>query len=354
MPGHQQLRFMQPTDYFRPAEPIYGQVKQKKTSKGKHPLFEDLKSRHTRERAEYERYIKFREMPPSSRKGDFNPYNKFDSLKLIGSCNDINYLDQFMSMPRQRPPSDKEEYGGRTRPKPLSKSSSTVFGKGHPQSQHRNSIQSDTSAMTSAVLANLRGTSSDDNLYESVEMIHYKKTIQNLDRIKKTRSVQKTGHPLFDHLRVEQALKGPSVRKNSNARSEYVTSDGNSPSHSSSSSGDEYDTYPRVLVKHPRHQQQKQNGPSLHDLNKAYLQQLQQMPEAPVMGKKHDKQQKPQQQPIMRKKRTEQLGSESDEDWIIPRPKILSGRMGQQQRRVDIPSSGADESDSSVNSAVLR
>ena len=325
MPGYQQIRFMPNHTEFYHNEPIYGHVtkKDKKNKKDKkqphhHPLFEDLKAKHQRERKEYERMIAAREF----QRNDFNPY-KYDSLKLIGSCNDLNYLDNFMSMPRQhhRVSQSQQELNQKSKPtKGISKSSTAVFGKG--QKEHRNSVQSD-SAITAAIMENLRNSSSEDNIYESVEMIHYKKTVQNLNRIQKTRSLQKTGHPLFDHLREEQALRAPSKRR---SQQKELHSDGQQ-SPSSSSSGDEYETYPRMRYHPTQHQQAKA-------VKQNYMQDLKK-------DKKHPK-----------ARRAE--SSESDEDWrMIPRPKFFGANNRHQVRKISQDGS-TDESDSSINSTILR
>jgi len=49
--------------------------------------------------------------------------------------------------------------------------------------------------------------SEDDALYESLEQINYRKSIENKSRQAKISAVKRTGHPLFDSLREERALK---------------------------------------------------------------------------------------------------------------------------------------------------
>lgn len=354
MPGYQPIRVLQPSDYFPKTEPIYGHVKAKKKSKGNYPLFEDPKIRNARDKMNYLRSKDMVRTDPSGQ--------RFDSLKLLGSCNDLNYLDSFMSMPRNRQIGLADEHHqleeNRPRARSIVKSASTVFGKGG--GDKRNSIHSDSVAVTAAMLSSLRNSASEDNLYESVEMIHYLKTIQSLNRQKKTRSVQKTGHPLFDSLRMEQAMKEP-IRKISSSKKifdenafqglrsqEYSVSDENSPSHSSSGSGDElyHELHPRGVSRHrkisiPNKMMQYSSERKFSD----------------------EKQQKfvEKQAKISSKKKQNENGSESDDEFkIIPRPRLVGrGLLMQpqnpkQRRRGEITPPQSDESDSSFNSAVLR
>lgn len=345
MPGYQPVRIIQPTSYLQKSEPIYGQIKSKKKSKGSHPLFEDLKARNMRERMEYEHYLRNKEVIRTDPNGQ-----NFNSLKLMGSCSDLSYLDNYLSMPRQRQQQIQNENEVGNRSRPLAKSSTAIFGKG----EKRNSIQVDPSTLTAAaMLTSLRNSSSEDNLYESVEMIHYLKAMQSLNRQKKTRSIQKTGHPLFDSLRVEQALREP-CRKISTTkkpfdenvpqslRSSECSSDGNSPS--SASSGDEYDIYPRVTFKTQKNTCQKSDNP-----HRRYSEQMHQE------TKRQEKQ-----KVFQKKKMSECTGSESDEDFkIIPRPKFfgrgfLSSQKTQHRKRSTASTTPSDESDSSLHSGALR
>lgn len=350
MPGYQPVRIMQPSSYFAKNEPIYGHTKGKKKGKGAHPLFEDLKSRNVRDRMDYQSYLRTKDLMRNDHTGQ-----NFNSLKLLGSCNDLTYLDSFMSMPRNRLHSTAGlENDSSSRSRGLAKSSTTVFNKG----DKRNSIHSDSTAVTAAMLSSLRNSNSEDNLYESVEMIHYLKTMQSLNRQKKTRSIQKTGHPLFDSLREEQAMREPSRKVSSTKkpfdehavqglRGDYTTSDGNSPSHSCSSSGDEYEIYPRVLVKASKGGH-KNMQPMPH---RRYSEQMQ-----PT----HHRRQEKQKVTFPKKKMSECNGSESDEEFkIIPRPKFVGKGVAPQQkqpqhRRRSYTCPQSDESDSSFNSAVLR
>jgi len=54
---------------------------------------------------------------------------------------------------------------------------------------------------------------SENGTYESLMEITLRKTIENANRRAKVARVQKTGHPLFDHLREERALKENLHRK---------------------------------------------------------------------------------------------------------------------------------------------
>lgn len=359
MPGYQPVRIMQPSSYFHKNEQIYGQIKSKKKSKGSHPLFEDLRSRNHKEKMDYEHYLRNKDVIRTDPSG-----HNFNSLKLLGSCNDISYLDSFMSMPRQRHHSVSNESESFNRSRPLAKSSTAIFGKG----DKRNSIHTDNVAVTAAMFTSLRNSNSEDNLYESMEMIHYLKTMQSLNRQKKTRSVQRTGHPLFDSLREEQAMREP-LRKISSSKkpdehglqssrnSEYLGSEGNSPSLSPSSSGDEYDNiYPRMVVKAPKNGYQKSVNP-----HRRFSEQMHH-------NHNHNHKRQEKQKVLPKKKMSEcNNGSESDDDFkIIPRPKFFgkgflttpsaqkTQQLQQQQRKRSTASTPSDESDSSFHSGALR
>ncbi|KAG7161949.1 hypothetical protein Hamer_G023286 [Homarus americanus] len=196
-----------------------------------HPMFDALRSRHALNRADYVRMMKMREH--GKRMGIDGGYPTFDSLKLLGSDNDANYLDVFMSRGgRMRHSGDENDSRPRTRS--VSHTSKA--------SSKRNSV--DVQNIKKTLLGSLRSTASEENLYESVEVIQYRKTIEAIARQNKVRSVPKTGHPLFDHLRIENVLK-PRRQQHSGdhhqRRSEAHNSDGGSNSHSSSGSGDEFD-----------------------------------------------------------------------------------------------------------------
>jgi len=57
------------------------------------------------------------------------------------------------------------------------------------------------------------GSDSENGIYESLVEITLRKSIENANRRAKISRVQKTGHPLFDHLREERALKENISRK---------------------------------------------------------------------------------------------------------------------------------------------
>jgi len=57
------------------------------------------------------------------------------------------------------------------------------------------------------------GSDSENGTYESLVQINLRKSIENANRRAKIARVQKTGHPLFDHLREERAIKENNPRK---------------------------------------------------------------------------------------------------------------------------------------------
>lgn len=276
-----------------------------------HPMFEMLKNRHNQEKADYVRMMKTREHKKMAGEAG---YPTFDSLKLLGAENDAQYLDVFMT-------EGEAKLRGR---------SSSHASK---NSSKRSSVNVDE--IKKSLLGGLRTVASEENIYESLEVIQYRKQMESLSRQNKIRSVPKTGHPLFDHLRVENVLK-PRRHQHSgeHRRSEVHTSDGGSNSHSSSGSSDEFD-----YVKKPN------TRFSRREVLMGSTQQL----------KKQPKEVRPAKQP---NRRVPDAGSESDDDWAIPRPKICNGVTVSRSRRTGatglVSSSSHDESDSSSKSTGLR
>lgn len=277
-----------------------------------HPMFDMLKNRHNQEKADYIRMLKTRE----HKKMLGEPgYPTFDSLKLLGAENDAQYLDVFMT-----------EGEAKLRARTNSQASKN--------SSKRSSVNVDDLKKT--LLGGLRNVASEENLYESVEVIQYRKQIEALSRQNKIRSVPKTGHPLFDHLRVENVLKSKRHQHSGgeSRRSETHTSDGGSNSQSSSGSSDEFD-----YVKKPNTRFSRR--------------------EVLMGGTMQKKQSKEGRQAKQPSRRVPDAGSESDDDWAIPRPKIANGVVsGGRSRRTGAlglaSSTSHDESDSSSKSTGLR
>lgn len=276
-----------------------------------HPMFEMLKNRHNQDKADYIRMMKTRE----HKKMLGEPgYPTFDSLKLLGAENDAQYLDVFMT-------EGEAKLRGRTNSQ-ASKNSSK-----------RSSVNVDDLKKT--LLGGLRSVASEENIYESVEVIQYRKQIEALSRQNKIRSVPKTGHPLFDHLRVENVLKPRRHQHGTEPRrSEAHTSDGGSNSQSSSGSSDEFD-----YVKKPNTRFSRREV----------------LMGGTMQNKKQPKESRQAKQP---NRRVPDAGSESDDDWAIPRPKIAGGGGGVRSRRTGAmgltSTNSHDESDSSSKSTGLR
>lgn len=271
-------------------------------------MFEMLKNRTNQEKADYIRMMKSREHKKLA--GEAAGYPTFDSLKLLGAENDAQYLDVFMS-------EGEAKLRGR---------SSSHASK---NSSKRSSVNVDD--LKKSIMGGLRSVTSEENIYESVEVIQYRKQMEALSRQNKIRSVPKTGHPLFDHLREEHVLK-PRRHHGDHRRAEAHTSDGGSNSHSSSGSSDEFD-----YVKKPN------TRFSRREVLMGGTQQ----------AKKQPKEARPAKQA---NRRVPDAGSESDDDWAIPRPKICNG--GGRNRRTGAAgfasSNTHDESDSSSKSTGLR
>lgn len=274
-----------------------------------HPMFEMLKNRHNQEKADYIRMMKTREHKKMVAEAG---YPTFDSLKLLGAENDAQYLDVFMT-----------EGEAKLRSRSASHASKN--------SSKRSSVNVDE--IKKSLLGGLRTAASEENIYESVEVIQYRKQIEALSRQSKVRSVPKTGHPLFDALREENVLKPRRHQHGGeHRRSEVHTSDGASNSQSSSGSSDEFD-----YVKKPNTRFSRREV----------------LMGGTLQAKQQPKETRPTKQP---NRRVPDASSESDDEWAIPRPKICNG--GGRSRRTGATglasSSSHDESDSSSKSTGLR
>jgi len=271
-------------------------------------MFDALKARHANGKSEYSDYIRMHNR--SRRTGGEGLYPTFDSLKLLGAENDAHYLDRFMA----------EGEKGRQR------SASTSKG------NKRHSANVDNIKKT--LIGSLRSVASDENMYETVEVINYRKTIEAISRHNKVRSVPKTGHPLFDHLRVENVLKPRQHRHRHSDASNSPSSGGNSPTYSggnspssSGGSGDEFDFVKKANTRFSRQEILKGSGVAK---------------DSKAKHPRHDPR-----HPI-------EEGSESDDDWAIPRPKLMGGCRARRTGAELVTSHPHDESDSSSKSTGLR
>ncbi|KAG0714666.1 cGMP-dependent protein kinase, isozyme 2 forms cD5/T2 [Chionoecetes opilio] len=272
-----------------------------------HPMYEMMRNRQTQDKADYVRMMKTRE---HKRMSGEPGYPTFDSLKLLGADNDAHYLDAFMT-----------EGEAKLRARSTSQASKSTTSK-------RSSMNVD--GIKKSLMTGLRSAQSHENIYESVEVIQYRKTVEALNRQSKLGSVPKTGHPLFDHLRVENKLK-PRRQQNGGEQVEQVrrrsnvpTSDGGSNSQSSSGSSDEFD-----YVKKPN------TRFSRREVLMGGSQQV----------KKHPKEARHSKNPS---RQVPEAGSESDDEWAIPRPKMSElGRSRRTGAMGLVSSITHDESDSS-------
>lgn len=276
-----------------------------------HPMFEMLRNRHNQDKADYIRMMKTRE---HKRMSGETGYPTFDSLKLLGAENDAHYLDAFMTE-------------GEAKLRGRSSSQASKSGGG---SSKRSSVNVDELKKT--LISGLRSTQSVENIYESVEVIQYRKQMEALNRQSKIRSVPKTGHPLFDALRVENVLKPRKQgAETGGRRSDVQTSDGGSNTQSSSGSSDEFD-----YVKKPN------TRFSRREVLMTGSQQVKKQPKE-ARHSKHSSRHVP------------DAGSESDDEWAIPRPKIANGGRSRRTGATGLVSSTShDESDSSSKSTGLR
>lgn len=244
----------------------------------------------------------------------------FDSLQMLNGHNDERILEKLMENSKGRTltrdyDSSKNNSGKSTL---LSTKSKNKKNKENNKENKRNNGLS-ISSVAMALIGSLANSKSEDNIYESVEQIHYRKTMENLNRKEKVRDIHRTGHPLFDHLREERAIASGSDNKRSNTGPSRKTSTTSSPLYSSNSSGDEQDNTLR-----------RSNGRIYQTRNE-------------VM--RNERRHSHAVSPTWR--RAGSAGSESDDEWAIPRPKIGG-------RRRDARVSSTDESDSSSKSSPMR
>lgn len=250
----------------------------------------------------------------------------FDSLQLLGAKSDDRYLERFMESSRGRPASREHEPSKNKNTLLSNKSNSSSKSSSSSKKDNKENKKGVISISTEimALLGSLKHSASVDNIYESVEQIHYRKSMELLKRREKVRSVHRTGHPLFDHLREERAMASGNDEKTANKRisrsagPSRKTSVHSSPNYSSPSSGDEQE----------------------------YVVHRSKVPAArSAMTLQHQHHQQRHIVPSFR--RTGSAGSESDDEWVIPRPKI-----GGRHREIRAPST--DESDSSSKSSPIR
>lgn len=315
----------------------YGIYEKVKVSEPRRPnrMFEKLRRQQSYDENMYPRMV-FHNQP--------RRLDGFDSLQLLGAQNDDRYLDRFMDQSRGRTLSRDHESNKNLKNTLLStKSSNSKNSNNSNNSNSRKTINNNNSnnkenkrnstnisSLAIALIGSLAGSTSADNLYESVEQIHYRKTIENLNRREKVRDVHRTGHPLFDHLREERAMASTNVNTNPNGTlpsankqrmsrsagpSRKTSTTSHSPLYSSNSSGDEQDTIRRTRVV-------SRNDVSTRQERKVST------VSTPW-------------------KRAGSAGSESDDEWVIPRPKIGG-------RRREARVSSTDESDSSSKSSPMR
>lgn len=255
-----------------------------------------------------------------------------DSLQFLGANTDDRYIDKFMDsrgrpLKRENVDNSKDKNTLQSNKSNNSKNSSNASSGNNKNNKEVKKSGMNLSTEIMAFLGSFKNSASVDNIYESVEQIHYRKSMESKKRREKVRSVHRTGHPLFDHLREEDAMATPSDdtekgghrRISRSAGPSRKTSVSNSPTHSSPSSGDEQDVAIRrnrmpgrtaMTLQHPSHHHQKRYG-------------------------------------VPSWRRTGSAGSESDDEWVIPRPKIGG-------RRRDVRAASTDESDSSSKSSPMR
>ncbi|XP_018018475.1 uncharacterized protein LOC108674996 [Hyalella azteca] len=321
----------------------------------KHRLFEGLRRQQSYEgEAGFSRFL-----------NQPNRNERFNSLQLLGANDDGRYLDHFMETQRGRTMTREpvEQPKGKDRAKTNKLLNSATNSLNSKNKENKISVTANGEIL--ALIGTLTGAASVDNIYESVEQIHYRKTLETLDREEKVRSIHRTGHPLFDSLREERALAGGNdndtyatlnsshKRVSRSAAPGRKTSCTSSPVYSSTSSSDELDL---TLQRNRRISVPITQKPKIAALQQQQAQQhrAQQHPQRPrapqpqqTQMPRYRKQQVNALSPNSSPVRWGSAGSESDEEWIIPRPKFYN-------RKREVRGSSTDESDSSTKSSPIR
>jgi len=133
------------------------------------------------------------------------PSNKFDSTMLLGNDNDTSYLDNFMNTSKSLSKDSKPKGTDTKHRKSVTSSAPTSErSSGIKNSRSHSSLNLDSVAKT--LLAKMRSAASDEEIYESMEIINHRKTLEHITRRDQSAKVKKSKHPLFDHLRTEKAI----------------------------------------------------------------------------------------------------------------------------------------------------
>lgn len=260
---------------------------------------------------------------------------QFNRLKLMEK-NDTAYLDKFMS-----PPNNKMKH--MTNDEKFKMILRNQYIDNKKKNNEKNKKMSPV-AKKLAMLGSLSKCRSEEQLYESVEAIHYRKTLQDINKKDKTRSLQRSGHPLFDHLREEQALFGPKKTpgkpKYSKCSTGYPSSNGSSST--PSSSGDEFESSSSRYT--------FTNKPDPEYIYIASLRRNNQK-----VGSREDYKAKRGMSRLLENVPPEH-SEEERERYSIPRPSILAGSRKCAVKFNTLPINGSsdDSSSSSKSSTLLR
>lgn len=149
------------------------------------------------------------------------PFNKFDSTMLLGNENDANYLEKFMNdktspkYGKHKDTKTKHRNKSVTTPPTFERTSAPASERtSAPASERSSGIKNSRSSkslnlesVAKTLLKTMRTAASDEEIYESMEIINHRKTLEAITKRDQTAKIKKTRHPLFDHLRTEKAIK---------------------------------------------------------------------------------------------------------------------------------------------------
>jgi len=283
--------------------------------------------------------------------------SKFDSTMLLGNENDTSYLDNFMNTSKssnkdgKNKPTDTK-HGRRS---VASSAPTSERSAGIKNSKSRSSLNFDSVAKT--LLNKMRSAASDEEIYESMEIINHRKTLESITKRDQSNKVKITKHPLFDHLRTERAIKEYVQPSKSNTlplpRERALSPDGRgrivSPHRTRGSPSEQIWPTTGPLSKHPARRSDQMHGTSDGNSSGSGDDDFNYAPKPNHRFSRSA---------ILKTRQDNGNHQEdSDDDWAIPRPSFglgeksrRSGATGvKHQRQVS-----TDESDSSSKSTGLR
>lgn len=292
---------------------------------------------------------------------DHGKKSKFDSTMLLGNENDTSYLDNFMNTTKSLTKDSKSKAKATAtdikhgRKSVTSSTPTSERSSGLKNSRSHSSLNLNSVAKT--LLNKMRSAASDEEIYESMEIINHRKTLESITKRDQTAKVKKTKHPLFDHLRTEKILNDYKKQSQSNTlplpRERALSPDGRdsmvSPRRHRGSPPDQIWPTTGPLSKHPARRGDQIHGTSDGNSSGSGDDDFNYAP-----------------RPNHRFSRSAVLNTrqdngnnleDSDDDWAIPRPSFGLGERARRSGATGVKHHrqiSTDESDSSSKSTGLR